>query len=182
MADLTISVNTQVQFTDTSTNATIFSWDFGDGNTSTLQNPTHTYTTPSPAGSPYVVNHVSANNCPSTSTCTGKTIEVTAEVVPKYKCQDGSCVRDDINGGYLTPDCNNECQQTCTPNWQVGAWGACQPDGTQSRTVTDLNNCSVDTGKPASIQACTYTPPSDSGKALAYASAAILGFMMFAKK
>jgi len=33
-----------VQFTDTSTgNVTAWSWDFGDGNTSTVQNPTHTY-------------------------------------------------------------------------------------------------------------------------------------------
>jgi len=47
---------------------------------------------------------------------------------------------------------------TCTPNWQTGTWGACQPNNTQSRTVTDSNNCGVDTGKPATVQACTYTP------------------------
>ena len=35
-----------VQFTDTSTDQpTSWLWDFGDGRTSTLQNPTHTYTT-----------------------------------------------------------------------------------------------------------------------------------------
>ncbi|MEA4839999.1 MAG: PKD domain-containing protein [Bacteroidales bacterium] len=33
-----------VQFYDLSTNATSWSWDFGDGATSTLQEPTHTYT------------------------------------------------------------------------------------------------------------------------------------------
>jgi hypothetical protein len=33
-----------VSFTDNSTGATNWSWDFGDGNTSTIQNPTHTYT------------------------------------------------------------------------------------------------------------------------------------------
>lgn len=34
-----------VQFYDLSTNATSWSWDFGDGGTSTLQDPIHTYTT-----------------------------------------------------------------------------------------------------------------------------------------
>lgn len=33
-----------IQFTSTSTDAYHFSWEFGDGATSTLENPTHTYT------------------------------------------------------------------------------------------------------------------------------------------
>ena len=41
------SVNQQVQFTDTSTQGgTFWSWSFGDGATSSLQNPTHSYSTP----------------------------------------------------------------------------------------------------------------------------------------
>lgn len=38
-----VSTNTQVQFVNTSINAVSYKWYFGDGTTSTLQNPTHTY-------------------------------------------------------------------------------------------------------------------------------------------
>ncbi|MCF8374067.1 MAG: T9SS-dependent M36 family metallopeptidase [Bacteroidales bacterium] len=37
------TTNEVVQFTDLSSNATIWNWSFGDGNTSTLQNPIHAY-------------------------------------------------------------------------------------------------------------------------------------------
>ncbi len=39
------STSDVIQFTDQSTAATSWAWDFGDGNTSTEQNPTHTYAT-----------------------------------------------------------------------------------------------------------------------------------------
>ncbi len=43
----TTNCSTTYQFTDASTNSpTSWSWDFGDGNTSTQQNPIHTYSTP----------------------------------------------------------------------------------------------------------------------------------------
>ena len=50
-ADFTVAQSQttgEFEFTDQSTNATSWFWDFGDGNTSTLQNPTHGY---SPQGS-----------------------------------------------------------------------------------------------------------------------------------
>ncbi len=51
----------EVVFTNTSTNAVSYSWDFGDGNNSVEQNPTHTYTG---AGN-YMVVLESSNICSS---------------------------------------------------------------------------------------------------------------------
>ena len=50
VADFTISGNNSytfntVTFTNNSSNAATYSWDFGDGGTSTLKDPTHSYTT-----------------------------------------------------------------------------------------------------------------------------------------
>jgi hypothetical protein len=52
--------------------------------------------------------------------------------------------------------CTSNCNvtQTCTPNWNVGAWSSCA-GGTQTRTVTDSNNCGVTTNKPSTTQTCT---------------------------
>jgi PKD repeat protein len=60
-----------VSFTDQSTQgATSWLWDFGDGNTSTQQNPMHTY---SSTGT-YLVCLTSTNDCGSDSTCTNVSI------------------------------------------------------------------------------------------------------------
>ena len=40
------ATNLTFNFTDLTPNANSWSWDFGDGNTSTVQNPVHTYSTP----------------------------------------------------------------------------------------------------------------------------------------
>ena len=69
-ADVTSGNNSlDVQFTDNSTNnPTSWSWNFGDGSTSTLQNPTHTYVK---AGN-YTVSLTAANaNVGNTETKTG---------------------------------------------------------------------------------------------------------------
>lgn len=57
-------------FTDASTNATAWAWDFGDGNTSTLQNPTNNYAT----NGTYVVCLVTNNLCPADTFCTNITV------------------------------------------------------------------------------------------------------------
>ncbi len=58
-------------FTNTTTNATSYAWDFGDGNTSTEANPTHTYAT----GGQYEVTLTATNQCGFQST----TIEITVQ-------------------------------------------------------------------------------------------------------
>lgn len=49
----------EVTFTNLSENGTSYTWDFGDGTTSTEENPTHTYTTTGE----FVVTLTVANNC-----------------------------------------------------------------------------------------------------------------------
>lgn len=60
-----------VNFTDLSTNnPTSWHWDFGDGNTSTEQNPTHIYVTP--RLDPYTVTMYCANAVGTSNTATGQ--------------------------------------------------------------------------------------------------------------
>ena len=66
-----------VSFTDTSTGSpTSWAWNFGDGTTSTLQNPSHTYAT----GGTYTVN-MTASNSAGSSAATAATVTVTNPVV-----------------------------------------------------------------------------------------------------
>ena len=52
-------------FANFSSSATSFLWDFGDGNTSVMQNPTHTYA----AAGTYTVCLIATNSCSSDTTC-----------------------------------------------------------------------------------------------------------------
>ncbi len=79
-----------VVFTDASTNGpTSWSWDFGDAGTSTLQNPSHAYTT---AGT-YTVS-LTATNAYGSNTLT-KTGYITVSTPPAQQC-------DDFNDGNFT--------------------------------------------------------------------------------
>ncbi len=76
-----------VQFTNTSTGATGYSWTFGNNTTSTATNPTATYTG---ANTTYTVTLTATNNtgCASTQTAVIQTITpiVTMAVTPPYGC------------------------------------------------------------------------------------------------
>ncbi len=59
-ADFSYSTNfLDVSLTNNSTNATSYNWDFGDGNTSTDQDPIHTYS----ADGTYTITLIASNNC-----------------------------------------------------------------------------------------------------------------------
>ncbi len=47
---------------------------------------------------------------------------------------------------------------TCT-GFTYSAWGACQPGGTQTRTVASSSPAGCTGGAPVTSQACTYVPP-----------------------
>ncbi len=65
---------TDYDFANTSTNATSYTWDFGDSNTSTLENPSHTYL----ADGVYTVSLLATNACGSVTT----TEQVTVATAP----------------------------------------------------------------------------------------------------
>ena len=96
-----------VVFTDASTNnPTSWSWDFGDGGTSTLQNPSHTYTT---AGT-YSVS-LTATNAYGSNTLT-KTGYITVSAVTQY------C--DDFADGSITDWLNKTGTWTATGGYMKG--------------------------------------------------------------
>jgi large repetitive protein len=81
-----------VQFENTSVGATGYSWDFGDGNTSTLVSPFHTFASPGTYEVCLVLS--SDNNCPD-SHC--QTIEVAAPPIPGFSFDNPGCQGDIIS-------------------------------------------------------------------------------------
>jgi len=75
------SSGTAISFLDSSTNATNWTWDFGDGQYSNLQNPTHVYLTPG-----------------NYTVCL---------VVTKGTCQDTYCMSIDVQSGIFEVDNQN---------------------------------------------------------------------------
>jgi len=69
-----------VQFTDFSTNATKWNWDFGDGNISTEQNPVHTYS----ASGSYTVTLAASNENGTNSTFSTMTVLQTVLPVANF--------------------------------------------------------------------------------------------------
>jgi PKD repeat protein len=81
-------VGAPVSFTDLSTDGpTSWQWDFGDGNTSTAQNPAHTYA----ALGSYAVSLTTANGC-GTGTTAAETVSVSAVLSPSFAATTPVCL------------------------------------------------------------------------------------------
>ncbi len=82
----TICPNTLIQFTNTTPNTTTFNWNFGDGQTSTLQNPKHAFQ----QSGVYQVSLMATNGlCGGTTTKTVVVEYLKAQFAPSahYNCQ-----------------------------------------------------------------------------------------------
>lgn len=105
---------TGIQFTDTSNFASSWSWDFGDGTTSTLQNPQHTYTT---NGNYTVTLTVSFNGCTDTETRVAY-INVSTPVAASFTADDtSSCA------APFTVNFTGNSPGASSVNWNFGDGG-----------------------------------------------------------
>lgn len=96
--------NVTISFNNTSTGATSYLWNFGDGNTSTLQFPTHSY---SVAG-PYTVTLVVYNACGCSDSAT-QVVTVSDLVGPNIECPATVCdfAKECYSTTYAPPGCPN---------------------------------------------------------------------------
>lgn len=102
-----------------------YKWNFGDGQTSTLQNPSNTYST---ADSFF---HVRLNVKDSNNTRAGSILTV--------------------NTTHCTTNCD---PAACVPNWNCSDWGSCSVQGLRTRICIDYNQCPVGSGQPETSESC----------------------------
>ncbi|MBL0103950.1 MAG: PKD domain-containing protein [Bacteroidetes bacterium] len=129
-------VNTSVAFTDqTSGNVNIWGWNFGDGGTSTAQNPTHVYAS---AGT-YNVTLISGD----TLGC----IDTIVHPITIYPLPTASAGADQTvcAGGSVTLTASGGSTYVWNPSGSTGSTITISPSGTTtiSVTVTDANGCSA---------------------------------------
>ncbi len=48
--------------------------------------------------------------------------------------------------------------RTCEENWTCTEWSECSPDGIQTRTCVDVNECGTEENKPEEERSCQYKP------------------------
>ncbi len=129
--------NGKVSFTNTSTDAVSYSWNFGDGTTSTEANPTHTY---SESGSYNVV--LTAKGSDGKAVSTSSKVTVSLEDTPVKPDDPKICeANDPFCKGDIDPA---ECQQICTTkSVETCESGTNQSTATQSATTQDASSTAL---------------------------------------
>jgi PKD repeat protein len=129
-----------VAFTDASSDATSWGWDFGDGNTSTQQNPTHAYA----ADGTYTVCLIAINDCDTD----GDTLCSSFTVAPLPPAND-LCINAEAIacGASVTASVDNSTVAgglDCHPNFN-GVWYTFVGDGSTVAISTDNAGTDYDT-------------------------------------
>ncbi len=98
------------------------------------------------------------------------------ELTGTSSCGDGYCT-----GGETCSTCPSDCGTcssggssggsrssggggywsgpSCTVNWTCTEWEVCSPEGVQTRTCTDVNECGTEVDRPEGNRSCVYVPP-----------------------
>ncbi|MEO8820487.1 MAG: PKD domain-containing protein, partial [Ginsengibacter sp.] len=108
----TCSVPRQVIFSDKSLGADYWNWNFGDGNTSTTQNPVHDYTTPGK----YTVSLTVTNNASGCSETKTDTIQIIHEVADFTLTNSETCRNTPVTFNAV----NSIPGHISSYNWQFG--------------------------------------------------------------
>lgn len=134
-----------VNFTDNSTSSSpviSWLWDFGDGNTSTQQNPSHTYA----ATGNYTVCLTAVTNCGVDSTCASINVNVCSNPTaafsetnndPSFDFTDGSTTTGIVTYSWDFGDGNTSTQQNPTHTYV--------DNGTYTVTLTITDDCGTAT-------------------------------------
>jgi gliding motility-associated-like protein len=153
-ADTTITCQTPitVNFNNTTPGGVQFQWDFGDGTTSTDENPQHTYT----GNSNYTVTLtvIDTSGCPASSAISS--MIQTAKPKTKFSCDTIGCLGTPIKfvnttygGGDVFWNFGDGTTSTSSPVFHTfPAYG----DYTVSLTVTNSNGCDSTTTKTIHIE------------------------------
>ena len=149
-----------VNFTNTSTDAASYSWNFGDGGTSTAQDPSHIYNT---AGT-YTVTLTATNACGSDQEVKTNYITVNPCILP-VAAFSGSPTSGELP---LTVNFANSSTDATSYSWNFGDGGtstAQNPShtynaaGTYTVTLTATNACGSDDEVKTDYITVTCTPP-----------------------
>jgi PKD repeat protein len=157
----------EATFTDLSVDADDWSWDFGDGSSSSAYNPVHTY----PAGGTYLVCLTVSNVCRDTSFCDTVTVVPGCDLGVALVGEDPTCnlpngaVEASVSGGtfpYAFSWSNGQTSRTIT---HVSA-------GTYHVTVSDVAGCEV--RDSVTIQSATLPAVIDLGEAISFCGGGFL--------